>query len=80
MYIIRCADGSLYTGTTTDVERRLSEHQSQGAKSAKYVRGRAPLELVYSRVVGDRSEAAKEEWRIKRLSRLEKEALVRGDS
>lgn len=77
VYIIRCADGSLYTGITTDVERRFEEHQSQGLKSAKYLRGRAPLELVYSQEVGTRSEAAKEEWRIKRLSKQEKEALVR---
>ncbi|MEX0323784.1 MAG: GIY-YIG nuclease family protein [Puniceicoccaceae bacterium] len=76
VYIIRCADGSLYTGITTDVERRFEEHQSQGSKSAKYLRGRVPLKLVYSRVVGTRSEAAKEERRIKRLSKAEKEALV----
>lgn len=76
VYIIRCADGSLYTGITTEVERRFAEHELQGLKSAKYLRGRAPLELVYSRVVGTRSEAAKEEWRIKRLSKAEKESLA----
>ena len=77
IYILRCGDDSLYTGVATDVVRRLGEHQSQGPKAAKYVRGRTPLELVYTREVGTRSEALKEEWRIKRLSRAQKEALLR---
>mgnify|MGYP002636076353 CR=1 FL=1 len=59
-----------------DVQRRLGEHRSQGPKSAKYVRGRTPLELVYMRVVGDRSAAMKEEWRIKQLKREAKERLI----
>jgi putative endonuclease len=74
--MLRCADGSLYTGVAIDVTRRLGEHQSQGPKSAKYVRGRAPLEMVYTRVVGDRSAAMKEEWRIKQLKREAKELLI----
>jgi len=74
--ILRCGDGSLYTGTATDVARRFGEHQAQGPKAAKYVRGRAPLKLVHTREVGTRSEALKEEWRIKRLSRAQKEALL----
>jgi putative endonuclease len=77
VYILRCGDDSLYTGVATDVARRLGEHQSQGPKSAKYVRGRLPLKLVYTRVVGTRSDALKEEWRIKKLSRMKKEALFR---
>ena len=76
LYMLRCGDGSLYTGIATDVARRLAEHQSQGSKAAKYLRGRAPLELVYTREIGTRSEALKEEWRIKRLSRAEKLALL----
>ena len=76
VYILRCADGTLYTGVAADVERRLSEHQSAGPKSAKYVRGRTPVELVYTEVIGTRSEACKEEWRIKHLRRAGKEALV----
>lgn len=76
IYILRCADGSLYTGVALDVRRRLQEHQAQGPKAAKYVRGRTPLQLVYSRVVGSRSEVLKEEWRIKRLSKAHKEQLV----
>ncbi|MEX0324497.1 MAG: GIY-YIG nuclease family protein [Puniceicoccaceae bacterium] len=77
VYILRCGDGTLYTGITTDVERRLEEHQAQGSKSARYVRGRAPLKLVYARKRGTRSEAAREEWRIKQLSRADKERLIR---
>ncbi len=77
LYILRCGDDSLYTGVATDVKRRLDEHQSQGPKAAKYVRGRTPLELVYAREIGTRSEALKEEWRVKRLSRAQKEALLR---
>ena len=59
-----------------DVERRLEEHQSGGPKAAKYVGGRGPLVLVYTQVIGTRSEACKEEWRIKQLSKAEKEALL----
>ena len=76
LYILRCGDGTLSTGVATDVARRLGEHQAQGPKAAKYVRGRAPLKLVHTREVGTRSEALKEEWRIKRLSRAQKEALL----
>ena len=77
VYIVRCSDDTLYTGVAIDVGRRVEEHQSQGPKAAKYVRGRAPLELVYCREFGNRSEAMKEEWRIKQLSRKDKEALIR---
>ena len=76
VYIIRCADKSLYTGIATDVERRFAEHQLQGPKSAKYTRGRGPLQLVYSRVIGTRSEATSEEYRIKQLKKKDKENLV----
>lgn len=76
VYIIECADGSLYTGITTDVERRLREH-SEGKIGARYTRGRGPLILRYKKVFPDRSEAAKEEWRIKKLGRREKEILFR---
>lgn len=72
VYIIRCGDDSLYTGITTDVTRRFEEHASGSPKSAKYLRGRGPLVLVYSRVVGSHSEALIEERRIKRLRRSQK--------
>lgn len=77
VYLLRCGDDSLYCGVAIDVCARLAEHQSQGPRAAKYVRGRTPLSMVYSRVVGTRSEACREEYRIKRLSKSEKEQLVR---
>ncbi|MDA7517546.1 GIY-YIG nuclease family protein [Akkermansiaceae bacterium] len=76
LYILRCGDGSLYTGIATDVDRRFSEHESQGPKGAKYTRGKLPLEILYRREVGNRSEATKEEMRVKALSRKQKLALI----
>jgi putative endonuclease len=76
VYLLRCADGTLYTGIATDVSRRISEHE-QGTRGAKYLRGRGPLELVYERAVGDRSVATRVELRVKRLARIEKEDLQR---
>ena len=78
LYIIRTRGGELYTGITTDVQRRFVEHEEDGAKTAKYLRGRGPLALVFSREVGDRSVAAKAEWAVKQLSKEDKEALVSG--
>ena len=76
VYIVECADGSLYTGITTDVKRRLLEH-NYSFKSAKYTRSRRPVNLVWSKEVeGGRSEASKEEYRIKRLSRKKKLELI----
>jgi len=76
VYIIRCGDGSLYTGIATDVDRRFSEHSEQGPKAAKYLRGRLPLDLVYRKEIGNRSEASKEELRIKSLSVSKKVILI----
>ncbi len=76
LYLIRCGDDSLYCGIATDVTRRLAEHNSQGPKSAKYLRGRLPLKLVFQKKVGNRAEATREEIRIKRLSRAQKERLI----
>ncbi|HSG58022.1 MAG TPA: GIY-YIG nuclease family protein [Woeseiaceae bacterium] len=77
LYIVRCADGSLYTGIAIDVARRLAEHAS-GPKGARYLRGKGPLELVFEQAVGDRSRAAQAEYRVKRLDRAAKEALIAG--
>jgi putative endonuclease len=77
LYLIRCGDETLYTGITTDVERRFGEHQSGGRRAAKYLRGRGPLELVAQVGVGERAQAARLELRVKALSRDEKERLVR---
>lgn len=74
LYILRCGDGSLYTGITTDVENRLEAHRS--GKGAKYTRGRGPLELVYSEDCGDHSAALKRELEIKALPREEKLKLT----
>ncbi len=74
--MIRCGDGTLYTGISTDVKRRFEEHCSGGIKAARYLRGRGPLQLVYAQAFGSRSEAAKEEYRIKQLPKVDKEALV----
>ena len=74
--MLRCADGTYYTGIATDVSRRISEHE-HGKRGAKYLRGRGPLELVYQRAVGDRSIATKIEYSVKQLSRTDKEDLQR---
>jgi len=71
VYLVRCRDGSLYTGIATDVSRRLAEHED-GARGAKYLRGKGPLTLVFQQEIGDRSLASKIESRIKRLSSVEK--------
>ena len=75
LYILRCKDNTLYTGITTDVEKRLEAHRS--GKGAKYTRGRAPLELVYRESCGSHSDALKREAEIKKLSRQAKELLVK---
>ena len=75
LYILRCGDGTLYTGITTDVARRLEEHR-QG-RGAKYTRGRGPLELVYQEECGTHSWALKREYAVKQLTREEKEQLIR---
>lgn len=77
LYIVRCADDTLYTGIATDVPRRIAEHQD-GPRGAKYLRGRGPLELVFTADVGDRATALQLEYRVKRLSRSEKCALITG--
>ena len=74
VYLLRCADDSLYCGWTTDVRRRLAEHRSGGA--SRYTRSRRPLELAAVVSVADRSAALREEARIKRLPRAAKLELV----
>lgn len=70
VYMLRCGDGTLYTGITDDVQRRLEAHRS--GKGAKYTRGRGPLELAYTEKLPDKSAALKREIAIKKLSRREK--------
>ena len=74
LYILRCGDSTLYTGITTDVERRLEEHRA--GRGAKYTRGRGPLELAYREECGTHSNALKRELAIKAMSRAEKENLI----
>lgn len=76
VYILRCGDGTFYTGSTDDVERRLAVHRSR--KGAKYTRGRGPLELVYQEALPDRSSALRREAAIKKLTRAQKERLISG--
>jgi len=76
VYIVRCGDGSLYTGIATDVARRVGEHAAGGRRSARFLRGRGPLELLLEHPVGKRGLAQQVESRIKRLPKLRKEALV----
>jgi putative endonuclease len=78
LYIVRCADGALYTGIATDVEKRLAEHAS-GVRGAKFLRGRGPLKVVFTEAVGDRASALRLEHRVKRLTRAQKLEIVRGE-
>ena len=74
LYILRCKDDTLYTGITTDVEKRLEAHRT--GRGAKYTRGRTPLELVYQETCGSHSQALKRELEIKKLKRAEKQKLL----
>ena len=74
-YIVKCSDKTLYTGITTDVKRRVDEHNSS-QKGAKYTKLRRPVTLVYTETAKNRSEASKREYRIKKLSRSEKLELI----
>ena len=76
LYILRCGDGSLYTGIALDLERRLAQHRS--GRASRYTRSRLPVALVWWREIDSWSAALREEARIKRLSRMDKEALVSG--
>lgn len=74
LYLIRSQDNRLYTGITTDVDRRFAEHQA--GKGAKALRGRGTLLLVFSQLIGSRSQALRIEYQIKQLSKIKKERLV----
>lgn len=76
VYIVRCADDSLYTGITKDVTRRVDEHNDGGLLAARYTRVRKPVELVYRETVDSRSAATRREHQIRRLSRHQKLALI----
>lgn len=75
VYIVKCSDETLYTGITTDIERRIKEHNGKWLW-AKYTKMRQPVELVYSSELENRSEATKEEIRIKKLTKKQKLELI----
>ncbi|MEK6776954.1 MAG: GIY-YIG nuclease family protein [bacterium] len=77
VYLVRCRDGTLYTGIATDVSRRFAEHEQSRGKGAKYLRGRGPLQLVFRKEIGARGLALRVEGKIKRLSKVRKEELLR---
>ena len=76
VYIVRCADDSLYTGITKDVERRIEEHNNDDTLGAKYTKARRPVVLVYQEACESRSVVTKREYDIKQLSRKEKVRLL----
>ena len=75
LYVLLCADGTYYTGVTTDVARRLKEHNALST-GAKYTKTRRPVELIYSTAFKDRSSAQKAEYKFKRLTRKQKEKVI----
>lgn len=74
--MLKCNDDTLYTGITTDLDRRVNEHNSS-TKAAKYTRARRPLKLIYSEECEDKSSASKREYQLKQLSRVEKLELIK---
>ena len=77
LYLIRCRDNTLYTGISTDVDRRFEQHQSEGYAASKYLKGRGPLSLVFKEKLGSRSLALKVEHRVKRMTKARKEKLIK---
>ena len=77
VYILRCADNSLYTGITTDINKRLDQHNGVNEKGAKYTHGRRPVTLVYQESSNSRSTASKREYVIKSLKKPQKERLIK---
>ena len=75
-YILRCGDGSLYTGWTNDLDKRIQEHKT--GRGGKYTRAHAPVELVYYESFDTKNEAMSREWHIKQLTRKQKLALIGG--
>lgn len=76
LYILRCADGTLYTGIALDVQKRVEEHNTSRL-GARYTQSRRPVKLIYSKEVGDQAAASREEYRVKQLSREAKLALLK---
>ena len=79
LYIVRCNDGSLYTGITIDVARRFEEHCGKGKTGAKYLKSRRPLKLVFQAKIGNRALAMKVERKVKTLPKVKKKMLINGE-
>jgi len=77
VYMVRCSDNSLYTGIAKDVIRRVNEHNNSNKLGAKYTKARRPVELVYQETASSRSDASKREYRLRKLTKIEKENLTR---
>ena len=77
LYLIRCRDNTIYTGISTDVDRRFAQHQGSGNAGSRYLKGRGPLSLVFQEKLGSRSLALKVERRVKQMSKAKKEKLIR---
>lgn len=80
LYLVRTRSGSLYCGISKDVRRRFQEHCGGGVRAARALRGRGPLTLVYQQKVGDQGTALRLERRVKKLPKVQKEKLVRGEA
>lgn len=78
-YILRCSDNSLYCGMTSNLEKRLKEHNSNSSKGAKYLRAKKPVVVVYSETYPDIKTAMNREFQVKKWTKVKKEALVKGD-
>lgn len=78
LYMIKTRMNTLYTGISTDVNRRLSEHSGNSKRGARYLRGKGPLELVWSEVVGSKGDALVLEYQVKKLNRRQKQSLIEG--
>lgn len=77
VYILRCADDTLYTGITRDVERRVREHNADNRRGAAYTRGRRPVHVIYREACGSRSQATRREHQIRTMTRNDKEKLAK---
>ena len=76
-YILRRADNSLYSGVSTNLEKRIKEHNSPGARGAKYIKGRQPVKLIYSEIYEDQGAALRRELEVKKWPKSKKEILIK---
>jgi putative endonuclease len=80
LYLVRCDDGTLYTGISTDVARRIAQHRGEGGAGSKYLKGRVPLTLVFQKNLGSKSLALKVERKVKKLPKVRKEELIKANT